>query len=55
MLPVQAIRDPSQVIEAFDHLMACEDAIHFDLAGAIPLFMNRARENGEEILSLLKD
>jgi polysaccharide pyruvyl transferase WcaK-like protein len=55
VLPVQAIRDPSQVIEAFDHLMACEDAIHFDLAGAIPLFMNRARENGEEILSLLKD
>ncbi len=53
VLPVQALTDPKDIIEAFDWLYRHEDEIHYTLAGAIPLYLRRAEQNADLIRQVL--
>lgn len=53
VLPVQELHTEGQLLDACDWLFANEDEIRYDLAGAIPLFRARAKQNAEEISALL--
>lgn len=55
VLPVQAVQRPEDLIAAFDWLYENEDQIRYELAGAVPLYMTRARQNTDVIREVLAE